>query len=89
MASASTSVWLGFPLALALMLDNSIFPCMSLMHFELLPQNCSSALVSLNKSMCGPFKQNGWDSGSPSSDPATERSYGQFSPQHWNPDVGL
>ena len=63
MASASTSFWEKaaahpHPLALILMLDNSVPPHMSLMTFNLLPPCWISEGVSPSKSVHGPFKSN-------------------------------
>ena len=50
------------PLALALMPDTSVPPCMPLVPLKLLPQCWSSEGVSLSKSVCGFFKRNFLDS---------------------------
>ena len=47
-----------WPPPLALMLDNSVLPCMSLVLFNILSPCWSSEGVSLSNSMHGPFKRN-------------------------------
>ena len=81
-----------FPV-LALILDNSVPPCMSLLLFKLLPLCWSSEeLVQISPCM-GLLRGTAWDSRSfHLSQPQsllvfTARSFGDFSSCHWNPGL--
>ena len=79
--------------ALTLMQATSVFPCMSLLPFKLLPLCWSSEGVSLSKSVCGFFKEKYLGLQKflpPTQSPLVfaARSYGDLSSWHWNPGLG-
>ena len=75
-------------LALALLSDTSVSPCVPLVPFKLLPQCWSPEGVSLCNPVVGPLWGHAWESYSfcaaPTPTGFTARSYGDFYSWHWN-----